>query len=107
MVLRAIDPARVAAVAAAVGPPRLRELLLLLGDRVAMLAADADAYPEGAEDFMASLHQSRGSAASLGLVALAEGLGRMEADARRGGDLREAGRGLLGLWREVKEGLLF
>jgi hypothetical protein len=85
----------------------MRELVLLLGARVEKLAADANAYPEGAEDFMAVLHQSRGSAASLGLVALAEGLGRMEADARRGGDLREAGRGLLWLWEEVKEGLLF
>jgi len=90
-----------------VGPRRLRELVLLLGERVAKLAADAEAYPEGAEDFMAALHQSRGSAASLGLVALAEGLGRMEARAKQGGDLREAGRGLLGLWKEVKEGLLF
>jgi HPt (histidine-containing phosphotransfer) domain-containing protein len=85
----------------------MRELVLLLGDRVAKLAADAEAYPEDAEDFMAALHQSRGSAASLGLVALAAGLGRMEADARRGEDLGEAGRALQQHWREVKEGLLF
>ncbi len=99
-----------AAVAAAVGTRRLQELMLVLGDRVETLAASAEVFPEAAEDFLAALHQSRGSAASLGLVALAESLARLEGFARQGRDavaVREAGRALLGLWRQGKEGLLF
>jgi hypothetical protein len=107
MVLGAIDSVRVAAVCAAVGPQRLRELVLLLGGRVAQLAAAAALYPDAAEDFMAALHQSRGSAASLGLVALAEGLACVEARAKTSGDVAAAGRGLIALWEDVKEELLF
>jgi HPt (histidine-containing phosphotransfer) domain-containing protein len=106
----AIDTARLAAVAAAVGAQRLHELMLVLGQRVESLAASAEVFPEAAEDCLAALHQSRGSAASLGFMALAEGLARMEALARQGQDaaaVREAGRALHWLWRESKEGLLF
>jgi hypothetical protein len=113
----AIDPARIAAVAAAVGPRRLHELILVLGDRVESLAAAAEVFPEAAEDCLAALHQSRGSAASLGLVALAEGFARMEALGRHAlrhteavAGVREAGRALRGLWRDAvraKEGLRF
>jgi HPt (histidine-containing phosphotransfer) domain-containing protein len=105
-----VDAARIAAVSAAVGPRRLRELLLILGARIENLATAAELFPEAAEDCIAALHQSRGSASSLGLVALAEALARMEAYARHGGDVgavKEAGRALRGVWREAKEGLLF
>ncbi len=104
----AIDAARLAAVTAAVGSQRLHELVLLLGRRVETLAAAAEVFPEAAEDCLAALHQCRGSAGSLGLVALAEGIARMEAQARQGEDVRLAGRALLGLWREAsKEALRF
>jgi hypothetical protein len=103
----AIDAGRLAAVSAAVGRPRLRELFLILGERIEILAAAAEMFPEGGEDFIAALHQSRGSAASLGLVAVADCLARMEACARHGGDVRDAGRALPGLWEKAKEGLLF
>jgi HPt (histidine-containing phosphotransfer) domain-containing protein len=105
-----IDLARTAAVAAAVGPQRLRALLLILGARIENLAAAAELFPEAAEDCIAALHQSRGSASSLGLVALAEALARMEAHARHGGDVvavREAGRALRGVWERAREELLF
>jgi len=99
----AIDRARIAAVAAAVGPRRLQELLLVLGGRVESLAAAAREFPESAEAFLAALHQSRGSAASLGLVGLAEALARLEAHARQGEDVeavRQAGRALPEIWRK-------
>ncbi len=118
----AVDAARIEAVSAAVGPRRLNELMLILEGRVQNLSAAAEVFPEGAEDWLAALHQSRGSAASLGFLALAEGLARMEALGRQallqaeagGRDLaaareavRQAGRGLPGLWKEAvraKEG---
>jgi HPt (histidine-containing phosphotransfer) domain-containing protein len=107
MVSGDIDRARVAAVCAAVGPQRLRELMQILGARIETLAAAAEIFPEGAEDCLAALHQCRGSAASLGLVALAEGLARMEAHGKNGKDVREAGRALPKLWKKAKQELLF
>jgi hypothetical protein len=110
----AINVARIAAVSAAVGPQRMAELMQILGARVEHLVAAADMFPECAEDCLFALHQSRGSAASLGFLALAEGLARMEALGRQVpcdlAALRRAGRALPGLWAEAvqaKEALLF
>jgi hypothetical protein len=107
-----IDAARIAAVSAALGPQRLHELMLLLGGRVHRLAAAAELFPENAESCLAALHQSRGSAASLGLVALATALDRMEAEAAIGdvAAVRQAGRALPQLWEDAlrrKQALLF
>jgi len=100
-----VDAARIEAVSAAVGEQRLQELISILGGRVRKLAAAAEAFPEGAEDWLAALHQSRGSAASLGFLALAEALARMEELGReavlRAEEVRLAGRALPGLWEEV------
>jgi HPt (histidine-containing phosphotransfer) domain-containing protein len=116
-----IDAARMAAVSAALGPQRLGELMLILGGRVQKLAEAAELLPESAEAWLAALHQSRGSAASLGLVALAAGLARVEALGRQANvaehdreaaweAVRQVGRALPDLWEEaqrVKKGLLF
>jgi hypothetical protein len=103
-----IDAARIAAVAAAVGRQRLHELMLILAERVQSLAAAAETFPESAEACLAALHQSRGSAASLGFLALAEGFGRMEVLGRQAeaGEcdfeaVRQAGRALPGLWKDA------
>jgi len=97
-------------VLAAVGRQRLQELILVLAGRVQALAEAAERFPESAEECLAGLHQSRGSAASLGFVALAEGfaraeaLGRQAADERAGWEaVRQAGRELPVLWNEVEE----
>jgi HPt (histidine-containing phosphotransfer) domain-containing protein len=79
----AIDAARIAAVSAAVGPLRLRELIVILVGRVETLVAAAEMFPEGAKESLPALHKSWGSAASLGFPALADGLARMETDLRR------------------------
>jgi len=104
----AIDAARIATVAAAIGQPRLNELMNILAARVRALAAASEMFPDGAEACLDALHQSRGSAASLGLVALAEALAHMEALGRQadaqGRDcaaIRQAGRALPELWKDA------
>jgi hypothetical protein len=100
----AIDAARIKAVSAAVGPLRLGELILILAGRVESLAAAAEMFPEAAEDCLPALHQTRGSAASLGFGLLADGLARMEAQLRQTLLRAQAGeRDLAAAWGEVLE----
>ncbi len=116
--------ARIKAVSAAVGPLRLRELSLILAGRVETLVDAAERFPEGAEECLPALHQSRGSAASLGFVALADGCARMEAQLRQAllqadtterdlaaewGMVRQSARALTGLCKDAmhaKEAIL-
>jgi hypothetical protein len=79
----ALDVARIEAVSAAVGPRRLGELIVILAGRIETLVAAAEMFPAAAEECLHALHQSRGSAASLGFLGLADGLARMEAKLRQ------------------------
>jgi len=107
--LYAVDAARIEAVSAAIGTQRLQELIRVLAGRVQNLAAAAEVFPEAAEDFLAALHQSRGSASSLGFLTLAEALARMEELGRQATlqakAVRQAGRALPGVWKEAMEAL--
>jgi len=105
----AVDAARIEAVSAAVGKQRLQELIEVLAGRMQKLAAAAEVFPEASEDFLAALHRSRGSAASLGFLALAEALASMEELGRQATlqaeAVRQAGRALPGLWQEALQAL--
>jgi HPt (histidine-containing phosphotransfer) domain-containing protein len=118
IVLDAVDTTRIEAVSAAIGTQRLQELIRVLDGRVQNLARAAVVFPQSSEDFLAALHQSRGSAASLGFLALAEALARMEELGRQTTlqaesaepdfaaaceAVRQAGRALPGLWKEAME----
>jgi hypothetical protein len=100
----AVDAARLEEVSAALGRQRLHELILVLAGRVQTLAEGAELFPESAEEFLAGLHQSRGSAASLGFLAVAEGFSRVEVLGRQALRLAEAGEhDLAAAWEAVRQ----
>jgi hypothetical protein len=74
-----VDIDRISAVAKALGARRCGELLNVLEVRLHGLSAAIEALPANAADIVAALHQSRGSAASLGLVGLSLALTDIEA----------------------------
>jgi hypothetical protein len=81
--VESVDAERIAAVSKALGARRFGELLALLCMRLQRLAAAIEHLPADAAGLAAGLHQSRGSAASLGLVGLAEAMIHMEAQIAR------------------------
>jgi hypothetical protein len=87
--VQAVDVPRIVAVSRALGAPRFVELLAVLAVRLQGLSAAIDDLPEGAADLALSLHQSRGSAASLGLAGLAILLTDIEARIARPNDPAE------------------
>ncbi len=74
-----IDQDRVTALLAVMGRERLGQLLLLFHARVDALRADIESCGPDSNRQRAMAHQSRGSAGSLGLTALAASLSRLEA----------------------------
>ncbi len=84
-----IDEARVATLLAVLGGQRLRELVAVLNLRLAAMAAELASGPGRWPGLKAIAHQTRGSASSLGLIALAARLGDFEAAIDRSMD--EAG----------------
>ena len=74
-----IDQARMAALLAVMGQERVGQLLHLLLDRLDTLGADIAGRDPDWRIQQAALHQNRGSASSLGLMALAASLNRLEA----------------------------
>ena len=110
--VEAIDVERIAAVSEALGVQRFGELMAILGIRLQRLSAGIEKLPECAAELVSALHQSRGSAASLGLVGLTIALTDIEAqiartisgngpapEASRMASVRIAGRALHGYWR--------
>jgi hypothetical protein len=81
--VEAIDAERIAAVSKALGPQRFVELLTLLSVRLQCVSAAIELLPANARALLSLLHQSRGSAASLGLVGLGVILSEMEAQIAR------------------------
>jgi hypothetical protein len=77
--VEALDIQRIVAVSTALGTRRFGELLTILSMRLQGLSACIERLPEGAADLVLALHQSRGSAASLGLAGLAITLTDIEA----------------------------
>ncbi len=77
--VEAVDAERIAIVSNALGRQRFCELLTLLSVRLQCLSAAIDDMPADVAGLIATLHQSRGSAASLGLPGLAAALTDIEA----------------------------
>ncbi|HEY2660485.1 MAG TPA: hypothetical protein VGI79_12250 [Caulobacteraceae bacterium] len=74
-----IDQDRLKALLGVLGRERLGQLLQLLQERLTALRADMASKGPDWRLQRAALHQSLGSASSLGLTALAASLGRLEA----------------------------
>ncbi len=73
-----LDEARIARLETLLGAERLGGLLGVLAQRLEHLAARACDWPDAADDVRFLVHQSLGSARSLGLAGLAEGLDALE-----------------------------
>jgi HPt (histidine-containing phosphotransfer) domain-containing protein len=73
-----IDGQLFCSVAVALGAPRLAELLVVFGARIELFVAALVALPGDRASVLATLHQSRGSAASLGFTKLQEVLADIE-----------------------------
>jgi hypothetical protein len=110
--VEAVDVERIGSVSAALGAQRFGELLDMLSMRLLRLSAAIESLPGDAAGLVSALHQSRGSAASLGLVGLATALTDIEAQISRalsGGaplpdpatmaGVKIAGRALHGYWQ--------
>jgi hypothetical protein len=74
-----VDAERIAAVSESLGARRFEELLDILAVRLQRVSTALETLPADAAGLAFSLHQSRGSAASLGLVGLAAALTDIEA----------------------------
>jgi hypothetical protein len=107
-----VDAERIAAVSASLGARRFEELLDILSARLQRVSTAIETLPADAAGLVFALHQSRGSAASLGLVGLAAALTDIEAqiaraprgfapvpDAATLAALKSAGRTLQGAWQ--------
>lgn len=90
-----IDKQLFCSVAVALGAPRLAELLGVFGARTELLAAALVTLPGDRASVLAMLHQSRGSAASLGFTKLQEVLAAIEL--RLGPNAHSNAYGLLGI----------
>jgi hypothetical protein len=75
----AVDAERILCVSRALGAQRFGELLAILSVRLQRLSGAVARLPDDAAGLVAALHQSRGSATSLGLVGLAVVLTDLEA----------------------------
>jgi HPt (histidine-containing phosphotransfer) domain-containing protein len=109
--VEAVDAARIATLSNVLGNQRFGELLTILSVRLQRLSAAIEMLPGDASSLVSTLHQSRGSAASLGLVGLAQALTDIEAqiarmlgragplpDPARLARIKIAGRALHGYW---------
>lgn len=97
-----VDAAILRSVTGLLGAPRLAELLGVFEARIAWLGEALAALPDGHAAILASLHQSRGSAVSLGFTgldrALAEIQQRLGPEMARG-DLDDLGEAMRRAWQ--------
>ena len=79
----AVDAHRISCVADALGAHRFGELLVIFSVRLQRLSGAIEMLPADAPRLVAALHQTRGSATSLGLVGMAIVLADLEAQMTR------------------------